>query len=546
MGKSSKIILMTSLPFLPGSHLAACIRDSGHEDQELSAMHQLRAIEKWCAENGYLLTRKFIDSRSGKFADKRLEFQAMMTYFRQPQVPEVGVVVWSFSRFARNALEAQYYRSELKQRGKILHSLTETVPTGPEAIIVEAAYDFAHQKYLDDLSENVAIGLRDLVAIHGCVPGYPPKGFKRSAPIVTGHHKDGKPRTACRWEPNPELIPFVRQAFEMRATGATMGKIHAATHLFGNMNCYHGFFRNRLYIGILEYADLVVENYCPPVIDRPLWDSVQAVNARFSGRYHFAGEPRNHPRRLAGSYLLSSLVYCLRCGAPLAGNTSTIKGRAYVSYRCTNAKNRRSCDARMIPAEPLESEILHHLQDYVLQPDVLAAMLTEGTAAARVRRGSLQPVITGKRRQLQKIDAGISNLTRAIAESGHSIALLEELDRQETAKTELLTELANLEQQTIQADLPDLTIDQVSQLSTTISEKMKTGDVEVRRRILQGLINKIAVERDDHDIHGVIEVFAPIPQLGSSNIVATLSAPGGNLIYSHKFTTPRKSRKRPA
>ena len=135
-------------PFSPGSQLAACIRDSGHEDQELSALHQERSIREWCEKNGYLLTKLFINSVSGKSAAKRSEFQAMMAYFRQLDVPEAGVVVWSFSRFARNALEAQYYRSELKQHGKILYSITEPIPSGPEAIIIEAAYDFAHQKYL--------------------------------------------------------------------------------------------------------------------------------------------------------------------------------------------------------------------------------------------------------------------------------------------------------------------------------------------------------------------------------------------------------------
>jgi site-specific DNA recombinase len=452
-------------PFPPGSQLAYYIRDSGHEDQELSAMHQERSIREWCAKNGYVITRPFVDSRSGKSVSGRSDFQAMMAYFRQPNVPEAGVVIWSFSRFARNAIEAQYYRSELKQRGKILYSLTEPVPEGPESIILEAAYDFARQKYIDDLSENVSSGLRDLVAIHGCVPGYPPKGFRRSDPIVTGHHRDGTPRTACRWEPDPEYTPLVRQAFEMRATGASLGKIHDVTHLFGNINCYHGFFRNKIYVGILEYAGLVIEKYCPPVIDLSTWEMVQEANARYSKHHHVAANSISHPRRLAGPFLLSGLIICLRCGGPLVGYVSMIKGHAYASYRCTNAKNRRDCSAKLIPAEPLEHEILRHLQDHVLEPVNLAAMLGEGIAAARARRGSLQPVIAGKRRQLRKLDAGIANITRAIAEAGHSAALLDELEKQESAKTELLSELVSLEQQTVQADLPAITLDQVRKLN---------------------------------------------------------------------------------
>jgi hypothetical protein len=69
---------------------------------------------------------------------------------------------------------------------------------------------------------------------------------------------------------------------------------------------------------------------------------------------------------------------------------------------------------------------------------------------------------------------------------------------------------------------------------------MKTKKIVTRRAI-----NKIAVERDEHGIHGVIELFAPIPQLGNSGVVAMEGAPGGKVGYRHNFTIPQPSRKRP-
>ena len=521
-------------PFPPGSLLSACIRDSGHEDQELSALHQERSIREWCEKNGYSLSDKiFTDSRSGKTAAKRTEFQAMMAYFRQPDVPEAGVVVWSFSRFARNALEAQYYRAELKQHGKILYSITEPLPDGPEALIIEAVYDFAHQKYLDDLSENVSTGLRDLVAIHGCIPGTPPKGFMCGPEIVTGTHRNGQPRIGHRWLPDPDYVPRLRQAFQMRSTGASLNAIHTATQLFNSINCYHQFFTNKLYIGTLKYAGLIIENYCDPVINRPMWDAVQAYQQRFSGHRHVRPNSPDHPRRLASPYLLSGLVFCLRCAAPLCGHTSTVKEYKYASYRCTNAKNRRSCAARHIPAAPLENEILSAVQTYVLQPDVLSAMYDQQRLASGTLIQDRQHELDLLRKRHHQTTLKISHLTDAIASTGHSPALLDRLKQLEAALTGLESQIRASEAQT--APIPELSLDQITQLCAATREKLLAGDVAIRRRILNSLIKQIAVDRDQLTIHGVAEFYLPIPQGDKTDIVPIASAPGGAILYRHNF-----------
>jgi hypothetical protein len=316
----------------------------------------------------------------------------------------------------------------------------------------------------------------------------------------------------------------------MRLTGATLGRIHAATHLFGSINCYHGLFANKLYIGTLEYASLVIENYCDPIIDRPTWDAVQAIQSRFTGRRHVSTASLVHPRRLAGSYLLSGIVFCLRCGAPLVGHPSTIKsGRTYASYRCTNAKNRRDCTARLIPAAPLETEILRHIQDYVLRPEVLSVMLEETLAAARTASLSLRPRQAGLRRKLSALDKQVRNLARAIAAAGPSPALL--------------AELTTLERETSQADQPAPTTEQIAAVCAFTAEKLQQGDIHIRRRILQSLINKIAVDRDEHGIHGILTLYALT--LSPSPILSIANAPGGSMDYSHTFHLPLPLRHRP-
>jgi hypothetical protein len=51
----------TDFPFPPRSLVAAYIRDSGGDTQELSAQQQAKVMPLWCQEHGYTLTKVFVD-----------------------------------------------------------------------------------------------------------------------------------------------------------------------------------------------------------------------------------------------------------------------------------------------------------------------------------------------------------------------------------------------------------------------------------------------------------------------------------------------------
>ena len=186
----------------------------------------------------------------------------MMHHFRDG-APEAGLVIWSYSRFARDFDDAQFYRADIRRRGYLFHSLNDEVPDGPMGRLFEAVIDWKNEQFLEDLSRDVKRGLSDLVRTHGALPGTPPRGFKRE-PVQIGARRDGRPHIVHRWVPDPELVPMVQQAFALRAAGASLNEIHQTTALYNSLNSYTTFFSNRLYIGILEFGDLTIENYCEP------------------------------------------------------------------------------------------------------------------------------------------------------------------------------------------------------------------------------------------------------------------------------------------
>jgi hypothetical protein len=167
-------------------------------------------------------------------------------------------------------------------------------------------------------------------------------------------------------------VPKIKQAFEMKATRATLQQIHNATHLYSSLNSYKTFFENPLYIGILHFGDLTIDDYCEPVIDRPTWDAVQRILKESEQR----SSPEHHPRRQAANYLLSGLIYCARCRSPLWGMSSQQRdGSYYLRYACTQAKRRRDCDFQPIPARSLERAVIARLHSWFEDPNNLADLL---------------------------------------------------------------------------------------------------------------------------------------------------------------------------
>jgi DNA invertase Pin-like site-specific DNA recombinase len=73
---------MNSCPFKPNSQVAAYIRDSGYEEQEISAGEQEAAIRKYCAENNLVLSLIFTDAIPGKSTTGRDSFHDMIKHFR--------------------------------------------------------------------------------------------------------------------------------------------------------------------------------------------------------------------------------------------------------------------------------------------------------------------------------------------------------------------------------------------------------------------------------------------------------------------------------
>lgn len=481
-------------PFPPGSLVAAYFRDSGGDAQELSIPQQQASFLAWCTANHLTPGQTFTDaSRPGASTVGREAFHNMIHHFHTV-APEAGLVIWSYSRFARDFDDAQFYRADLRRRGYLFHSLNDDIPEGAIGRLFEAAIDWKNETFLEDLSRDVKRGLAALVATHGCVPGCPPRGFLRQ-PVSIGKRRDGQDHLAHRWVPDPALAPLVVQAFAMRASGASLTQVHTATHLYSSLNSYTTFYRNRLYIGILDYGGQSIP-YCDPIVDPQTW---QAVQERVKHN-----ESHTHPRRMSSRYLLSGLAFCARCGAPLYGETSPQRSsRTYDRYGCTRAHRRRDCDLQLVPRQTLEQSVLSTLTEYILSPEVQQYNQTYLIDSQERIRHELNDQQSALRSQLRTNQKKIANLTRAIEDAGHSPAMLDRLSTLEGEASLITAQLAAFERQ-LSAVCAQTTPD-LDELRTTLL----TANHSALQAILRGIIQKIIVDRQGSKILGEIIYFHP-------------------------------------
>lgn len=483
----------------------AYLRDSGGSGQDRSIEQQRQIITEYCAKHNLQLVQLFEDlHQSGKTTAGRTQFDQMisLTNHTKPHL----LLIWNFARFARNIDDSQIYKSILRKRGVVIHPLTDNIPEGPYSVVIETIIHVADEHKRAEAATGAWRGLHHLVR-QGAVPGTPPRGFIREPITVTS--EQGIQRTAHRWVPDPQTIPRVQRAFAMRAAGRTLKEIKDETRLYNDLNSYATFFRNRIYIGTLDYGDKEYPNYCQPVIDDQTWNAVQAITAKSAQRQKSPGP--NQPRRAKSSYLFSGLAYCARCGSPLFGQDSPQRGHygSNRAYRCTRGKRKRDCDLPRIPTHALELAVIEELDKISKQPQYIAEMRaiaesknTNATQEYNTKRASL-------RAELKTTRAKLTNVSSAIeATKRHSQTLLNRLAELETDAADIQNKLNKLASETPATD-PLAEPAEIQNALAGIAQIIQNAPTPAAQTILRGIIAKISIDRIENQLYIGLDIRLP-------------------------------------
>ncbi len=342
---------------------------SERQEVDLSISSQLKALREYADRNGYVIVKEYVDeAESGKTTD-RPQFREMIARARRAAKPFDSILVWKYSRFARNREDSIVFKTMLRKAGVQVISISEPLEDTPTGRLLEAMIESLDEFYSANLGEEVTRGMRESASRGFWVASYAPYGYRKATV-----HDSGKERHKLEIEPNQAQI--VRRIFKGIIEGKGLidisktlnreGIISPRGKNWGNTTV-HCILTNETYVGTLVWGKqsnsglppVRVENALPAVVDRDtFWQAQTNMKERSFARVH--------PKRVASSYLFSGLAKCGYCGKNLFGQDA--KGGKFHYYVCGTLmkKGAGSCEAGYTRKENLEQGVINRLKEHVL------------------------------------------------------------------------------------------------------------------------------------------------------------------------------------
>jgi site-specific DNA recombinase len=223
------------------------------------------------------------------------------------------------------------------------------------------------------------------------------------------------------------------------------------------------------------------------IVEDDLWRGVRqrCADIRGSARVRKAREKKfwlnRRPR-----HLLTGLIYCGDCGAPLAA-----AGKDYLS--CSASRRLGTCKNRKGIRRPvLEGLILDALKHNLMHPDLAAEFIREFHAEINRLRHGAELSLGLRRRELEEIRRKLDGLIDAIAEGFRGTGLQAKLDQLEQHKARLESEIdgAPAAAPRLHPNLAELYRKKVASLQDALTDPATQTEA---LEILRGLIERASV-----------------------------------------------------
>lgn len=446
-------------------------RFSSEKQNEASIEGQLRECMQYAEFNNIQVVGNYIDRAQSAKTDHRPEFQHMIKDSYKHGFD--CIIVWKLDRFARNRYDSAYYKNVLKKNGVRVISAKETISQGAEGILLESLLEGYAEFYSAELSEKVKRGMTENAL----------KAKANGVRAPFGYYVDEQDH----YQIDDATAPIVKEIYSLYLGGKRVNDIAKLLTSRGVKNRgyamnYNAVFRiltNRKYIGEYKFGDVIIPNAIPALISVEDFNAVQTrmkVNKK---------APAMH--RSEDDYLLTTKLFCGKCGAMMTGEIGTSHTeRKYRYYRCNRSKQHK-CDKKTVKKDWLEERVIDEILSLISDDEVikeLAERLYEMQENDNTAINSIQA-------QLTEVEKKLKNLAEAIAQGIFSSTTKKMLDELEEQKS-------NLELELYQAQIknPVLTQEQI-EFGLCNLRKIDISTQEGKQRLIDTFVNSIYLY-DDH------------------------------------------------
>ncbi|MCI5935543.1 MAG: recombinase family protein, partial [Lachnospiraceae bacterium] len=359
---------------------------------------QRRLLLEYAKSNNIDVPSEYIfqdNGISGRQAKKRPAFQNMIALAKLKEHPIDTIIVWKFSRFARNQEESIVYKSLLKKNDVDVVSISEPLVDGPFGSLIERIIEWMDEYYSIRLSGEVIRGMTEN-AMRG--------NYQSDAPIGYKSPGGGKPPVI---DPDTVQIPIMIK--DLFLSGYTTLQIARHLNNLGYQTKRGNLWDARGVRYVLEnpfYAGKSRWNYTErgrrlKPTDEVIyadgnWEAIWDEDTVVAIQQRLAMNMRKVKSRdvSTAKHWLSGLLICSSCGSTMAyGGAKDRRG-----FQCWKYSKGQCNESHYISTSQIESLVIGYLEQVALSDEISYSVIPAAASDSESRIAELE-------RQLQKLDA---------------------------------------------------------------------------------------------------------------------------------------------
>jgi len=332
--------------------LYARVSSKEQEREGYSIPAQKKLMHSYAQKHGYEIVKEFIDVETAKQSG-RTQFNDMVQFLEEH--PQVRIILCEKTdRLYRNfkdyvTIDELDVTLIFVKEGSVLNKYSRSHEKFIHGIKVLMA-----KNYVDNLSEETRKGMLEK-AEEGEFPAYAPLGYLHD-------------RVNKSIELDEKRAPIIREMFKLYATGGYSIRGLQAYITERGLTTRRGkpvvrssiaeMLKNPFYYGDFIWNGKQYHGKHPPIIDKALFDKVQAVISN-----------KNRTRASVRGFAYTGLLKCAECGCSI---TAEIKKDRYIYYHCTFDKGK--CGGSYVREEELERQFGEILKQFEFSQVVFECM----------------------------------------------------------------------------------------------------------------------------------------------------------------------------
>lgn len=462
---------------------------------------QTNVLSDYCAKQNYAIHKIYSDEGiTGTSMRKRLGIQQLI------EDSKLGlfdmVLVWKFSRLARNQLEFLTTLNDFEQRSIKVFSFSEQIDASTPygKMFIQMLGSFAEFEK-NQTVENVKMGMTQRAN----------KGLWNGGSML-GYTSINKELIIV--ESEAELVRYIFRLYsEGKGFKAIANKLNHEGYKTKkgadfSINSIRQIITNPAYAGFIRFNKqtdweakrrkgtnsnpLLVRGQHEPIISMETWNKVQTI---------FESKSHKPAKTFTGHFPLTTLLRCPECGQGMIGHRvkRNKNQHDYIRYyQCGIFRQKGSavCSSNLVKADEAEEYVYKKLEEIASNKALLALLVQRVNNKVTTLKEPLENQLQHVKEQIKKVtnkaQGFLSNLEK---DDFKNVFIMERLNQLQDELKKLEAHEAEISIELKRPTVREIPFPQVHRILSSFSKLLKKAEPEKQKELLHSIMNKIIVHQ---------------------------------------------------